>query len=118
MSTELVQLRSFYADPGFVLLARGEDGATGCVALRVLEPGTGEVRRLYVAPAGRSRGLGRRLVVRLIEEARARGVERLVLQTLPTMTHAERLYRDLGFTPVDPYVPDPTEGVLSFGTEL
>ena len=118
MGAELVQLRSFYAEPGFVLLARSDGAATGCVALRPLEPTVAEVRRLFVAPAGRSQGLGRRLMGRLVDEARARGFARLVLNTLPTMTHAGRLYRDLGFAPVDAYVPDPVEGVLFFGRDL
>jgi GNAT superfamily N-acetyltransferase len=118
MGTELVQLRSFYADPGFVLLATSGGAATGCIALRSLEPGVGEVRRLFVAPTGRSEGLGRRLMLGVIDEARARGFDRLVLNTLPTMTHAGRLYDALGFVPVDPYVQDPTDGVMYFGREL
>ena len=90
----------------------------GCVPLRPLGPGIAEVRRLFVAPEVRSTGLGRTLVIRLIDEARSRGFERLALNTLPTMTQAIGLYRDLGFTPVDPYVADPTDGILYFDLDL
>jgi GNAT superfamily N-acetyltransferase len=120
MHAELVELPTFYATPGFIFLATDNDTgrAAGCVAMRALDVGTGEVRRLYVDPDGRSTGLGRLLVNRPMDEASAGGVTRLVLNTLPTMTHARSLYRDLGFTPIAPYVADPTEGVQYFGRDL
>lgn len=120
MHAELVELPTFYASPGFILLATDADrgSALGCVALRALADGTGEVRRLYVDPDGRSSGLGRRLVQRLMDDAHDGGVTRLVLNTLPTMTHAQSLYHDLGFTAIVPYVAEPTDGVQYFGRDL
>ena len=121
MGAELVQLRSFYADPGLLLLARGADGdgaPAGCVGLRALDATTGEVRRLFVRPGRRSAGLGRRLVDRLAAEARDRGFRRLVLSTLPTMAHAGALYAGCGFAPVDPYVEEPTPGVRFYALDL
>ena len=82
-----MQLRSFYAHPSRILLALNEDGApVGVVALLVSDR-VGEIRRLYVAPQQRTGGLGRRLVEMLITHARELGLNRLVLNTLPTMVH-------------------------------
>jgi putative acetyltransferase len=117
MKTELVQLRTFYAAPGFALLAH-DKGPAGCVALRSLGNLDGEIRRLFVSPNQRAAGLGRRLVFRLIEQARADGFQRLFLNTLPTMTHAIALYESLGFSPADSYAGDPTEGILYFSLAL
>ena len=117
MGSELVQLASFYAAPSLVLLARVDGAAAGCVALRVLDRHRGEVRRLYVLPQLRSSGLGRRLMDRLLVEARDRRLGQVVLTTLPTMTHAGALYRQYGFLPIEPYA-NPTDGVLSYGLDL
>lgn len=116
MSTELVQLRSFYATPGFLALAIDDTTgkAVGIVGLVVLADSPGEIRRLYVTEASRSTGLGRRLVQRLITQAESLGLSRLVLNTLPTMVQAQSLYRSLGFDPCEPYVATPTDGVLYF----
>lgn len=118
MSAELVQLGSFYVEPGFVLIARIDSRPAGCVARRDLGGGLGEVRRLFVPADGRSAGVGRALMAQLLEQADSNGFKRLVLNTLPTMTHAAALYTDLGFTTIDAYVADPTPGVLFLGRDL
>lgn len=118
MQTELVELRSFYGPPGLVLLASVDGEPVGCIALRALGSGVGEVRRLFVGEVVRSSGLGRRLVRRLIDAARSAGMRRLVLNTLPTMVHARALYADLGFVETDPYVDDPTAGVHYLALDL
>ena len=118
MATELVQLRTFYASPSAILLAFDGDGvAVGVVALLVTGS-IGEIRRLYVVPGQRASGLGRQLTETLIGVARGLGLERLVLTTLPTMVHAQRLYESLGFITVEPYVDTPTDGVLYFALTL
>lgn len=119
MSTELVELRTFYGSPHRLYLAFNSDGdAVGVVGVRLLTPTTGEVRRLYVDSASRTGGLGRRLVERLIADAIEAELEKLVLATLPTMVHARALYLSLGFKETAPYVEDPTEDVEYYELDL
>lgn len=116
-----MQLADVYSSPGSLLLASDQDGQRlGCVGLRVLDDRalTGEVRRLFVRPAGRGTGLGRALASRLIHDAKRAGLRHLVLNTLPTMTEAIALYTDLGFTECAPYVAEPLEDTLYFALDL
>ena len=108
-----------YAPPGGALLiARDADAAAGCVALRRLDGKTGEMKRMYVRERYRGIGLGRRLAVAVIDEAKKRSYARLMLDTLPKLTSAIALYRDLGFRECGPYLPAPTPGALCFELDL
>ena len=118
MGAELVQLPSLYAPPGFVLLAHHDGKPVGCVGVRVLDPDTGEIRRLFVKPSCRRQGLGRELLGAATGQAQATGATRLVLTTLPSMTAARRLYDEDGYTPIDPYVSDPITGVQYLGRSI
>jgi len=75
----------------------------GCGALRLLDAETAELKRMYVSPAVRGRGLGRRLVAALEAEARALGVRRLVLETGIRQAAALALYRTTGYCPIPLY---------------
>jgi putative acetyltransferase len=115
---ELKSLPGAYSPPsGRLLLARSQRGdrthSAGCVALRKLEPGICEMKRLYVRPGDRGRGLGRMLVERVITEARVIGYERMRLDTIESaMKDAIALYRMMGFQKIPPYSAIPVESAL------
>ncbi len=111
---ELKNLPGAYGPPsGRLLLARYREHAAGCIALRKLEAGICEMKRLYVRPEDRGRGLGRLLVERLIAEARAIGYERMRLDTIVSaMKDAVALYRRIGFKKIPPYSAVPIESAL------
>lgn len=90
----------------------------GCVALRPISVEACEMKRLYVRPAARGEQLGRRLVERLCEEARAAGYRRICLDTLSSMAAAIGLYTSMGFKPIEPYVFNPIPGALFLGRDL
>lgn len=103
-AAELASLPEPYAPPaGALFVARVNDEVAGCVALRPLGDGIGEMKRLYVRPTCRSVGLGRLLVDAVIESARQAGHRELRLDTLPSMTAAQALYRGRGFMEIGPY---------------
>jgi putative acetyltransferase len=111
---ELKSLPGSYGPPsGRLLLARYAGRAVGCVALRKLEAGICEMKRLFVRPADRGRGLGRLLVERIIAEARIIGYERVRLDTIQSaMKDAIALYRRTGFEEIAPYSAIPIEHAL------
>jgi putative acetyltransferase len=111
---ELKNLPGAYGPPsGRLLLARSAGHAAGCVALRKLEAGICEMKRLYVRPGDRGRGLGQMLVERVIAEARAIGYERMRLDTIESaMKDAIALYRRMGFQEIAPYSAIPLESAL------
>jgi ribosomal protein S18 acetylase RimI-like enzyme len=111
---ELKNLPGAYGPPsGRLLLARYADHAAGCIALRQLQAGICEMKRLYVRPEDRGRGLGRMLVERLIAEARSIGYERMRLDTIASaMQDAIALYRRMGFVEIAPYSSIPIESAL------
>ncbi len=106
------ELARFPAGYDVVLLARMDGAAAGAVALRPLEPGICEMKRLFVPEAFRGHGLGRLLSLRLFEEARARGYTHMRLDTLERLRPALALYRALGFAECPPYYENPLSGVI------
>ena len=111
---ELAGLPGDYAPPaGRLLLADYEGQLTGCVALHPLEPGICEMKRLYLRPQFRGKGLGSALADRIITEARQIGYQRMRLDTVePVMKDAVAMYRKLGFREIAPYCANPIAGAL------
>jgi ribosomal protein S18 acetylase RimI-like enzyme len=107
---ELAGLPGDYAPPGGRLyLAVVDQAIAGCAGLRPLEPSVCEMKRLYVRPEFRKRGLGRMMAEKVIDDAREIGYERMRLDTLSWMTEALRLYESLGFVYMEPYRHNPME---------
>ncbi len=104
-AAELAGLPGAYASPaGALLLARdGAGEAIGCIGMRPLGDGICEMKRLYVAPAGRGMGLGLALAQAFLAEAARAGYREARLDTLPSMAPALALYRRLGFEPMAAY---------------
>lgn len=116
---EFADLPGKYAPPaGRVLVADGAGGLAGCVAFRQVGPSICEMKRLYVRPSARGTGLGRRLVERLIAEAREAGYAEMRLDVLEEFRHAQRLYAELGFAPADPVSFNPLPGTAFLGLSL
>jgi len=130
------ELRGVYSEPGAThfrlepeevtggrgafLIVYHEGTPVGCGAVRLIDAGTAELKRMYVSPSLRGKGLGRRLVAALEAEARALGVRRLLLETGNRQAAAIALYRATGFQPIPlygEYCLSP-ETSLCFGKDL
>jgi len=110
---ELAGLPGAYAPPdGRLALIWVEREPAGSIALRRLDAGRAEIKRLYVRPAFRGRGLGRALLEWAIAQARAAGYSEMVGDTMPAMTDAMALYDRMGFERTEPYLEQPTAGAV------
>ncbi len=116
---ELATLPGRYAPPsGRLLLAVEGTDAAGCVALRALEDGVCEMKRLFVRPAYRGQGLGYRLAMQIVNEATAMGYTMMRLDTLDMLERAMQLYETLGFRRCAPYYANPLPGVVYWESAL
>ena len=111
---ELAGLPGAYAPPdGRLFLAQWENKPAGCVALRKLESGICEMKRLYLSPKFRGKGVGKILAEFIINEARKIGYQKMRLDTIQAnMQEAIVLYRQLGFNEIAPYRVNPLPIVI------
>ena len=117
--TEVAGLPGAYAAPkGCLFYAESDGTPAGCIGVRPLADGSCEIKRLYVVPAQRGQGLGRKLVLAAIAAAREIGYRRMLLDTLPKMPMALKLYREMGFRDTPPYYDTPLEGTVFLALDL
>jgi putative acetyltransferase len=105
---DLLDIRGSYASRGGCFLVVETEGrVTGCAGLYPRSLDEGELRKMYLSPDARGRGLGRALLHRLIDEARRHELKRLTLESHSSLPAALRLYESAGFT----FIPhaDPSE---------
>lgn len=110
---ELATLPGKYMTPKgrlYVVYDQGE--AIGCAALRPLEEGICEVKRMYLRPDRRGEGIGKELLILLLKAAEMSGYDRVRLDSLGRLTGAIRLYESLGFVQIPPYNENPEPDVV------
>lgn len=112
---ELAQLPGKYGPPeGALLLAKWQGQPAGCVAIRQLSSEICEMKRMYVHPDFRQRGIGKALIETILEHARLLGYTIMRLDSHPHMIAAQSLYEKAGFYPIDAYNDNPTPGIRFF----
>lgn len=112
---ELSNLAETYpSEKGGIVLAFYEGQEAGVVAIKHLEDGICEMKRLYVDLKFRGLGIGKALCLTLIQRAKTIGYKKMRLDTVKRLKSAVKLYRELGFEECKPYVYNPFEGALFF----
>jgi GNAT superfamily N-acetyltransferase len=96
---------------GMLLVAFDGDDPVACGAVRLIGPGTAEIKRMYVAPRARGRGLGRTLLAELERGAAELGCRTVRLDTMAAMAEAGALYRSAGYEPIADYNGNPLAAV-------
>jgi GNAT superfamily N-acetyltransferase len=113
--SELAALPGVYGPPGGeILLAKRADHVLGCIALKPLAPGVAEIKRLFVREQMRGIGVGKALVMAIVDTARGLDYAEIRLDVLPRMQGAIALYQLCGFAPVAAR----HAGLLCFGKKL
>lgn len=111
INAELDNLPGDYAPPRGALFVVVEGPRyLAMIALRPLDGTTAEMKRLYVRPDARGRGLARQLIARLCDEARRLNYSEIRLDTLPKMGEAQAIYETYGFVDIEPYYETPIAG--------
>ena len=103
---------------GGILIFKVDGRPAGCVAVRRFEKETAELKRMYVRPAYRGQGLGRRLGEEALALARRLGYRAIRLDTLTKMGKAMALYQSFGFGEIPPYRINPVPGAKYFELRL
>jgi carbonic anhydrase len=116
---EVANLPGAYGEAdGRLFYATFDGQPAGCVGIRRFSEGVCEMKRLYVDPAFRGHGVGRKLALAAIKAAHELGYRRILLDTVPSMRIAVKLYRELGFSEAPAYYPSPVEGTIFLTLDL
>ena len=126
---EIAELPGDYDEPtGALLVAEENHHLIGMIALRPLPDGAwlaearsakvAEMKRLWVRPEGRGRGVAKELVAQILDQARHLNYDEIRLDTLPMMTNAQSLYESLGFHDVAAYYKTPIKGTRFMAKRL
>lgn len=118
---EMASLPGAYSAPeGRLYFAEVDGRPAGCVGVRALSGSEGvcEMKRLYVTPEERGHGVGAALALAAIKAAKEIGYRKLMLDTVPNMRMAVKLYRELGFTEAPAYYQTPVEGTMFLALDL
>jgi len=116
---EMASLPGAYSPPtGRLFFAELDGRPAGCIGIRAATEGVCEMKRLYVEPESRGSGVGRELALAAIKAAKSLGYRKVMLDTLPAMRIAVKLYRELGFKEAPAYYPTPIEGTMFLALDL
>ena len=116
---ELGHLESKYGAPfGRLYLAYYDDELAGCIGLRKIDGQNCEMKRLYVRPEFRGKRIGNRLVQKIIEDARQIGYSCMLLDTLPFLESAVRIYQSYGFYEIESYTDSPIDSSIYMKKDL
>lgn len=119
LDREIAEVRTEYGPPaGRAWIATAGDEPAGAVGLRRFAPDAAEIKRMFVRPAHRGRGIGRMLAQAAVDAAREIGYRRVLLDTVASMTGAIGIYRSLGFTEIEPYRHNPRADAVYMGLDL
>lgn len=116
---ELQQLNKMYAAPnGIILLHKTEESFKACVAVRDKGEQIAELKRMYVQPAQRGKGIAKNLLQQAIAFATNAGYKKIRLDTLATMMPAINLYKQFGFYEIEAYYHNPESNAVYFEKDL
>jgi len=118
-SEEINNLPGEYAPPeGNIILAYCDGSLAGCVAVHKLKDDICEMKRLYVSPKFQGRGIGRCLIMAILNQAEILGYTRMRLDTIPTMKTAQKLYESFGFYEIPAYRNNPNKGTKYYELKM
>ena len=110
---ELATFPEKYEEPGgSFFIAKDGDTIVGCIGLRKIQNEVCEMKRLYIKDKYKGIGLGKELIITIIEEAKKKGYRKMRLDTLPKMKAALKLYKEFGFYQIEQYIENPIDGAV------
>lgn len=115
VASDLDDRDKFFPPDGRFYVVRHKRAFVGVGCLKKLAPGIAEVQRMYVQPHVRGAGAGRKLVEKLVADARAIGYQTVRLESLKFLAAAHALYRSVGFAEIDPYAENSMTGYQDAG---